>query len=182
MVACARCTRATDPNLLRDDLENVPQPGWVGPNYAATRLLLVGQNPGTPKTFASVDPPYTAALRVVRDARSPESFDRLVNVMRPLLPQWPVSRHFPLAEAGLNPNRRLAEACVAAHFKTWLRELAPQAVIFLGVQASTAGGAAVAQTGIPFAVMNRQRSLSTAERIANREQVVRFVQQHCRAG
>jgi hypothetical protein len=26
------------------------------------------------------------------------------------------------------------------------------------------------------------RSLSTAERIANREQVVRFVQQHCRAG
>lgn len=46
IVGCRRCSVIEWPNLLRDEGENVLQPGYVGARYCATRLLLVGQNPG----------------------------------------------------------------------------------------------------------------------------------------
>src|SRR5450759_2416045 len=46
IVGCRRCSVIEWPNLLRDEGENILQPGYVGARYCATRLLLVGQNPG----------------------------------------------------------------------------------------------------------------------------------------
>lgn len=202
VVACTRCTLATDPKLLRDDLENVPQPGWVGPNFHQVRLLLVGQNPAVPGALEASDRPYTQALRHLRDHPDEQRYGELVQVLRPFIPRWPVHSHyFPLEACGLTlediaycnvvrcrtlgnskPGVRLSANCIDAHFTTWLRELRPRAVVFVGKAPADWAGPATAALGIPFKFMNRLRSLSTAERAENREEVVRFVKQHCRPG
>lgn len=45
IINCERCNPLTISMLLRDKLENLPQPGYIGSNYKSTRLLLIGQNP-----------------------------------------------------------------------------------------------------------------------------------------
>jgi hypothetical protein len=65
VISCTRCSDATDRRLLRDAMENVPQPGFIGDNYWRCRVLLVAQNPGTAKSRQALkeDMPHTAALR-----------------------------------------------------------------------------------------------------------------------
>ena len=84
VVACTKCTRWTATQLLRDDEENVPQPGYIGARYANTRVMLVGQNPGVPNilALAVADRPYTQALRDLRDLPSEENYANLQNVLR----------------------------------------------------------------------------------------------------
>lgn len=195
VIACSRCSAASDRHLLRDELENVPQPGYIGDHYDGSRVLLVGQNPGTPKSLAMEDLPYTAALRVLRDDATPERYASLVSVLRDFIPQWPVhGNYFPLTECGLTlsdiaycnivrcrtsgdkaPGRATVDQCLAAHFSRWLELLAPRVVIFIGKWASERGAAIVESTGIPFAFVNRQRSLSSEARARNRADVVALV-------
>ena len=69
VIKCTKCTRATDKNLLRDAVENVPQPGYIGARYTRAGLLLVGQNPAVPPAnLVAMDKNYTAKLRAVREA------------------------------------------------------------------------------------------------------------------
>jgi uracil-DNA glycosylase len=195
VIACTRCTCSTDRNLLRDESENVPQPGYIGENYKNTRVLLVGQNPGTPKSLAAKDLSYTAALRSLRDAPTSESYEHLEAVLASFIPQWPVhGNYFPLRECGLTlndiaycnavrcrtrddraPNKLLTSTCISHHFIRWLELLQPRVVVFIGKWAAQQGGAYVAAAGIPYAYMNRQRSLSSNERTENRESVVQLV-------
>lgn len=195
VIGCDHCSSTTDRNLLRDDVENVPQPGWVGGNYERTRLLLVGQNPGTPKSLAAADLPYTKALRDLRDNTTDFQYQDLVAVLRSFIPQWPVhGNYFPLAESGLtlediaycnivrcrtqadtSPGAKLVANCVSQHFSRWLELLKPQAVVFIGKWAAERGGTVVEAAGIPYRFMNRQRSLSSIERTENRNAVVQFV-------
>lgn len=195
VVACERCSTSDHRSLLRDHVENVPQPGWVGSNYARTRVLLVGQNPGTPKSLAANDFEYTRALRDLRDNTSEQQYQELVCVLRDFIPQWPVhGNYFPLSESGLTlediaycnivrcrtvadsaPGSALVSNCLSEHFSRWLDLLQPIAVVFIGKWASERGGPVVAVAGIPYQFMNRQRSLSSAERVENRNAVVQFV-------
>ena len=63
VVRCEKCSSETDPNLLRDCGENVPQPGYIGVGYQRSKLLLVGQNPAVPPAKLELaDKGYTAAL------------------------------------------------------------------------------------------------------------------------
>lgn len=199
VVACKRCTLETAPNLLRDDNENVPQPGYIGPQYRKARVLLVGQNPGTPKSLAIPDRPYTAALRLLRDEPTPQRYRELDAVIRKFIPQWPVHRnHFPLCESGLllediaycnivrcrtvidsKPGKVLSARCICEHFIRWLNLLEPNVVVFVGKWAWEQGRSAVQAKGIPCAYMNRQRSLSPTERKKNRDSVVALVRK-CR--
>jgi hypothetical protein len=90
--------------LLRDEGENIPQPGYVGIRYWTKRVLLVGQNPAVPpEPLAAEDRPYTNALRTVRNAPTPESYDQLHSILRDFIPRWPVhGSYFPLTECGLD--------------------------------------------------------------------------------
>ena len=198
VVACTKCTEATDRNLLRDAAENVPQPGYVGAGYWKARVLLVGQNPGTPKAREAKDRPYTAALRVLRDEPTPERYSELVMVLREFIPRWPITNnYFPLAECDLSlediaycnvircrtaddkkPTDDLAGQCVKEHFVRWLRNLAPNVVVFIGKWACEQGRREVASLNIPCSYMNRQRSLSSADRSANRAEVTALVRKH----
>lgn len=196
VIACDRCSTVTDRRLLRDDCENVPQPGYVGRNYPAARVLLVGQNPGTPKTLADQDRPYTAALRALRDDPVPERYSELSSILQGFIPKWPVhGNYFPLAECGLSlddiaycnvvrcrtsgdaaPGQATVNRCVATHFTGWVEFLAPRVVVFVGKWAHERASGIVEGLGIPCAFMNRQRSLSSAARVENRNEVVQLVQ------
>lgn len=204
IISCDRCTSATDPNLLRDGGENVPQPGYIGPRYRTSRVLLVGQNPAVdqnpaiPKSLTESDRIYTAALRILRDDPTVQRYKELSAVLRTFIPKWPIhGNYFPLEESGLSledigyfnivrcrtssnatPNDSLATKCVDAHFIRWLELLAPKVVVFVGKWAWKQGRSAVISKGIPCAFVNRQRSLSQAERMANRAEVAELVRQH----
>ena len=204
IISCDRCTSATDPNLLRDNGENVPQPGYIGPRYRKSRVLLVGQNPAVdlspaiPKSLTESDRIYTAALRILRDEPTVQRYKELSAVLRTFIPKWPIhGNYFPLDESGLSledigyfnivrcrtssnaaPNDCLATKCIGAHFVRWLELLAPKVVVFVGKWAWRKGSSAVSAKGIPCAFMNRQRSLSCTERAENRAQVVALVRQH----
>ena len=73
------------------------------------------------------------------------------------------------------PGNSMTANCMSEHFERWLQLLNPRVVVFIGKWAHDRGAAAVARLGIPFEFMNRQRSLSSAERVANRERVVVLV-------
>jgi uracil-DNA glycosylase len=151
VIACNACTRATDGNLLRDAEENVPQPGYVGTRYWTRRVLLVGQNPGTPKTLEVQDRPYTLALRRLRDTPTEAIYKELNSVLQQFIPQWPVGNYFPLEESSLTlediayfnlvrcrtrgdakPGINTVTNCLRAHFGRWLDQLSPRVVVFIG--------------------------------------------------
>ncbi len=195
VISCAACSRATDSNILRDADENIPQPGYFGENYWKRRVALVGQNPATPKTLERQNRPYTAALRGLRDTPNEVKYQELHTVLQTFIPQWPVhGNYFPLAECGLSlediayfnvvrcrtgrdarPGINSVNSCLQNHFGRWLDNLAPRVVVFIGKWAADRASQEVERRGIPFAFMNRQRSLSSSERSQNRRAVVQLV-------
>ena len=201
IIQCQACSSALDRSLLRDELENVPQPGWVGANYESSRLLLVGQNPGTPKSLETADLPYTEALRALAANPSNAQYVALADVLRSFIPQWPVhGSYFPLSEANLTLEdiaycnvvrcRTIADTrpgvgttcnCLTTHFTHWLALLQPRAVVFIGKWASEHAAHVVAAAGIPHMFMNRQRSLASNARAENRDEAIRFVRKHSAA-
>ena len=195
VIACQQCTVHTSLKLLRDNLENVPQPGFVGSNYIHKRVVLVGQNPGIcPPWLAERDAVYTAALRAVRDEPNAETMKALERVLSRFVPEWPVYRnYFPLSECGLTlsdtaylnvvrcrtqgnsvPGRFVINNCLH-HFRHWIEVLQPNVVVFIGKWAFDKAGHIPNQLGIPCDFMNRERSLSSTERIENRNRVVAMV-------
>jgi hypothetical protein len=77
IIQCDKCTPSIHAKLLRDDMENIPQPGYIGPDYWKNRILLIGQNPGTPKSLANEDLLYTSALRTLRESPTAENYSKL---------------------------------------------------------------------------------------------------------
>jgi len=195
VIGCAKCSKATDPNLIRDSNENVPQPGYIGAHYKQTGLLLVCQNPYVPNhNLAAQDREYTAALRALRDARTKAQYADLQVILDRFIPKWPVQNsYFPLMECGLTlkdivylnlvrcrtgiyaPNADTVEKCRRTHFEPWLDKLNPICVVFIGIWACERGRNAVAARGVPYAVIDRNRSLNSAQRNANRSEVAALV-------
>jgi len=105
VVSCSKCTTQTCKNLLRDDNENVPQPGFIGRSYDQKRVLLAGQNPAITKSAKALaaDMPYTAALRQIRDKPTKSNLVSLLALTRDFMPSWRVHQdYFPLRECGLS--------------------------------------------------------------------------------
>ena len=196
VISCERCDKRRSNNILRDARENVPQPGFIGSRYEKFRILLVGQNPAVPPSrLAADDQEYTAALRRVRDDATAESMGSLQEVLLRFVPSWPVhGNYFPLYESGLTleeiaycniircrtvenarPSSGLASTCIDTHFGRWLDLLTPRAIVFIGKWAHDRGEAAARNRSIPVTFMNRERSLSSAARAENRDQVAEFV-------
>jgi hypothetical protein len=196
VVSCSSCVAFRTGGLLRDDEENVPQPGYIGIRYWAKRVLLVGQNPAVaPDRLAAEDRPYIAGLRKLRDEPTPENFALLHSILTKFIPRWPIhGGYFPLTECGLDldeiaycnlvrcrtvenraPAQRVANNCSEIHFDRWLELLQPCVVVFIGKWAHDRGMPRVTCRRIPFAFMNRQRSLSTEDRLRNRNTVVELV-------
>lgn len=193
VIACAACDH--DCNIFRDTEENVPQPGYVGPNYWNRRVLLIGQNPGTPKTLAEQDKQYTHALRQLVQVPSQENFEKLSIILKHFIPKWPVhGNYFPLQEAGLSlddiayfnvvrcrtlsdarPSGHSVKNCLSSHFTRWLDLLSPKVVVFIGKWARDQAAIEVQRRNIPFAFMNRQRSLSSEKRIENKYAVIQLL-------
>jgi hypothetical protein len=140
VVSCESCPSTG--KLLRDRLENVPQPGFTGSNYSKSRVLLTGQNPGVPPPrMLDADKRYTAALRALRDRPSTERQREFDAIVREFVPTWPVhGAYFPLQECGLTlddiaycnvvrcrtvgnatPSESVARECVMRHFERWAR-------------------------------------------------------------
>jgi len=196
IISCARCDKSTCMKILRDSTENVPQPGFIGTGFQEKRILIVGQNPGIPNDrLAPNDRNYTRSLRRLRDQKTEESWTQLQNELMEFVPSWPVhGSYFPLQESGLSlhdiaycnivrcrtegnaqPSARMSSGC-AHHFTRWLDLLKPRAVVFIGKWAHDHGAHFVHERQIPFDFMNRERSLSSAGRIYNRQRVVAFIQ------
>jgi hypothetical protein len=68
----------------------------------------------------------------------------------------------------------MTTTCVR-HFGRWLELLQPCVVVFIGKWAHDRGMQEVQSRGIPFAFINRQRSLSTEDRTRNRKRVVETI-------
>lgn len=198
IITCANCTRSTCRHILRNRDENIPQPGYIGARYVESLVLLVGQNPGTPKSLEVQDRPYTASLRALRDTPTPQRYAELSAVLKHFIPQWPVTnKYFPLSECKLSledisycnvircrtdsdrkPNQLLAQECIKEHFVNWLHMLSPNVVIFIGKWAWEQGHNAVDELGIPCLYMNRQRNLPADKRAANRNEVAALVRKY----
>jgi uracil-DNA glycosylase len=195
VINCSRCNSATSAKLLRDEQENVPQPGFVGANYYRKRVALAGQNPGLcPPRLAIRDARYTAALRAVRDRPSPETMAELNQVLLDFVPEWPVAgNYFPLRECNLQldeiayfnvvrcrttgnsvPGSYVVSNCLS-HFERWLDQLKPRVLVFIGKWGHDAAAELATSRRIPVTFMNRDRSLSSYERSRNRQEVVDLV-------
>ncbi len=190
VISCVKCTKATDANLLRDDGENVPQPGYIGAGYERTKLLLVGQNPAIPPAnLQQRDERYTAALRVLRNAPTIQHYAALQLILDDYIPDWPVhGQHFPLEDCHLkvvdiaycnlvrcrmirndqgkyeSPNICIATECRRTHFAPWLDMLKPKCVVFVGLWACRRGRTACHERGIPHTAVNRDWSLTPEEK------------------
>ena len=92
VISCDYCARNNYPKLLRDDSLNLPQPGYIGSNYENTRVLLVGQNPGSPSDPSAHDREFTEAQMALRDKADVRSLTRHKSVLDRIMPKWAVVR------------------------------------------------------------------------------------------
>lgn len=197
VISCTHCTPAIDRNLLRDNERNVPHPGYIGPRYNESGVLLVGRNPAMPDDrLAEAEHQYTAALHALRDAPT-QRYHKLIDfLLNDFIPRTRTYRHFPLEEICLSlqdiafcnivrcrtnnnpPNESLTERCVNKHFVRWLDLLEPRVVVFIGKWALDHGKKLVDSKGIPCDFINCRRNLTNAEVRENKAQVGAFVKRH----
>ena len=182
--------------LLRDKLENLPQPGYIGSNYKSTRLLLIGQNPAIcPLTKKIKDLIYMTALSCLAKNQTRENYEKLYRILLDFIPEWPVQRnYFPLEECGLNlediaycnvvrcrtvnnrkPNVTLTHNCIKEHLFGFIDLVDPLVIVFIGKWAHDQLSPYLKNKGIPLAYMNRDRSLPGGKRDANRREVIKTV-------
>jgi uracil-DNA glycosylase len=210
VIGCTACSStATDPHLLRDQNENVPQPGYIGPRYEQTRLLLVGQNPAQPPSGLVVrDRTYTGALRALLGTQTWEAYGNLVSLMPDYMRDWPIyDEFFSLEECGLDvteiaycnvvrcrtekngngywaPNSKVVEAC-RPHLLRWIRLLRPTAVILIG-KWSADNLSQYLPPDMPRIVMRRRSKerntyMTTEEKACQRRSAADFVQKYIRS-
>ena len=195
VVSCNVCDTFTSSMLLRDDKENIPQPGFIGNNYEKSRILLVGQNPGVaPDSRRERDKVYLQSLRSLASERDSQAYQDFYDIVIDFVPEWPVNRnYFPLEDCGLSlddiaycnvvrcrtlknatPSKTLVGNCTKNHFLRFVKAIEPKVVIFIGKWAHD-NAAHLLPKGIKSSYMNRMRSLSNVERQQNRAEVVGMV-------
>jgi uracil-DNA glycosylase len=195
VISCTACDAFTSKKLLRDQCDNIPQPGYIGKNYHRTGLLLVGQNPGVaPEHMLERDRVYTQSLRSLGDEKSTAAYSRFYDTVVDFVPDWPVNRsYFPLEACGFDiediaycnvvrcrtvdnaaPSKGLINNCIEKHFIDLVKTIDPKVVIFIGKWAHDQAAHLLPEQ-VRYAYMNRMRSLSSLERQNNRSDVVALV-------
>jgi hypothetical protein len=155
--------------------------------------LLIVQNPGVDTVgLAARDRVYTAALWQLAENPSAAAYVSLCTIMEDHVPSWPVhGSYFPLRECRITlqdiaycnavrcrtirnspPSTRQTNNCISTHVRRWLDILKTRAGVFIDKWASDQCRTVTDELSIPWAFMNRQRSLSGFERYRNRQEVV----------
>jgi uracil-DNA glycosylase len=198
VIACEQCDNSTSKKIQRDELENIPQPGFVGKSYWNNRVLLIGQNPGVaPDRFYERDQRYTKALRDFEEEGSLSAYQRLYDELMEFVPDWPVQKnYFPLAECGFDlhdiaycnrvrcrtsnntcPAQRLVRNC-SNHLLEIVDVLKPRVIVFIGKWAYMQSFELLSDLNIKLTYMNRSRSLNTAQRKENQKTVVELIKKN----
>lgn len=196
VVRCSTCSECGVPRILRDNDFNVPQPGYVGEHYEKVRVMFIGQNPGvSPEWAYKEDRRLADALGALARQPSPGTYRGLCSVLESFMHSWSITQNYlPLKACGLalediaylNVARcrtsgnagvpaLMASNCIRLHLERWLDVLQPRVVVFLGKWAHDQAAPLVRARDIPYQFINRQRSLSTAERERNKADVARLV-------
>jgi hypothetical protein len=149
-------------------------------------VLFIGQNPGVRRpgsTQVAADVEYINALRDVKDSAS---LAHLLDVMHRSMQAFVMYKQYIPKElfediAIINAIRcRTEDNSVPAplaiencrrHLNAWLDRLKPRAVVFNGMWAQRTIGQVIANRGLPFETINRQRSLSAEARHRQQERV-----------
>jgi len=190
-----RCTACPTLVVRRDAFEDVPQPGFVGARYAASRVLVVGQNPGQPTpALDQQDRVYTTLLRGLRDDPSQESLQTYQRYAIQFAAEFPILRKYPVISAcGLDLDDiaycnlvrcrsrerghtvAVARTCAMRHFARWLDALEPRFVVFIGKWPWEQGQGELGKRRIPSAFINCRQGLSKSEIQADVDRVGRLV-------
>ena len=195
VINCRLCERLCDHKLLLDEEFNLPQPGYVGEDYIKSKVLLIGQNPGvSTSSQTNNDLIYSKALARLKNP-SEKAMNELQLILNKIIPSWPVTgNYFPLEECNLKlndiayfnlvrcrtkdnatPSKKMTQMCTVQHFEHWLDFLKPKVVVCIGKWAHDQISDILDHRGIAHDFVNRWRSLSTASRIENKQQVVAVV-------
>jgi uracil-DNA glycosylase len=180
------CVRCPINSIKRDQKYNIPQPGWVGRNYAG--IMFVGQNPGEGRTPPTEpDRIYLDALREVKDIESLNSMhDRLKEATESFV--YYKSFHFNTdienvayinavrcrTTGNAAPHKDVQQKC-RRHFLSWVNCLKPKAVIYLGLFAEKATGDLLKRLDIEYQAISRQRSLSSDVRAKQHQAAVELI-------
>lgn len=196
IVGCDYCERHRYPKLLRDQEFNVPQPGYIGPNYNKSKVLLVGQNPGVSQNrFNRQDKEFSNTLNAVSEHPTRRNMVATQKMLERIIPSWPVTgNYFPLARIPLQlkdiayinvvrcrtnentaPSKKIVDACIQNHFIHWIEWLNPDVVVCIGKWAHDQVATILGSKAIPHGFVNRRRSLSTFERQDNMDNIVNLV-------
>lgn len=192
-----KCQTCQNSFILRDQSENIPQPGYIGKNYQQYRILLVGQNPGIcPPSMKSRDSVYMKALIELGENPTFLNYEKLYQILQDFIPDWPVNRnYFPLEECGLGlediaycnvvrcrtdknktPSQKITENCINEHLFKFVEAIDPQVIIFIGKWAYLQTNTLLKDRPSKMVFLNRDRSLSATERSANKQAVIEVVQ------
>jgi uracil-DNA glycosylase len=196
VISCETCLKSGFTKILKDNTENLPQPGYVGSNYFKKRILLIGQNPGACSAEKrKTDRPYMDALRNFTPGSTEDDLETLLNLISEYIPTWPVHGvYFPLEECGLtlediayfnlvrcrttgnaSPSKGIAINCRNKHFNRWIDFLNPSVVVCVGKYAYDHISHDLTLKNIPCDYIDRNRSLNTEKRNINRTQVANLV-------
>ena len=182
-----RCERCPVSAVKRDPKYNIPQPGWVGRDYAG--VMFVGQNPGegnTPPTRP--DQTYLDALRKVSDIQTLNFMHDQLKAATDTFVYYR-SFHFDTnieqvayinavrcrTRGNAAPDETVRQQC-RKHFLSWVRCLQPSAVVYLGLYAERATGDLLNRLGIEYRSISRQRSLPAEQRKSQHEAAVQLIE------
>jgi uracil-DNA glycosylase len=188
------CTTCPESEVHRDNSFNLPQPGFIGKNYAAHRVILLGQNPGaSPERFSAEDKLYADLLLKLHKSQDIAAYFELYIFLAAFMRRWQVEKYFPLAESGLSlediayfnlvrcrtrsnavPSTNVTRACTR-HALSWIQMLSPKVVVCIGKYSYDNISAELARAGIPCCFINRARNLNNSERHADRSYAASLV-------
>ena len=198
IINCRQCSGIN--NILCDDNFNLPQPGYVGKNYAQKRVLLIAQNPGDcqpgHKLFDQAQT-YARIIKQFSDDIDKKQFDLLNDFLAKFIPTWPLFNKIPLNEAGITINDiayinlihcrtfqnksvpvKCARNCIETHFMNTLNVLKPNVVISLGKWANDRVSNILTEANIPHSYINRLRNLSSEKREVNKKEVISLIKEY----
>lgn len=191
VVGCERCSLN---DVHRDTFFNLPQPGFIGKNYAKHRLVLIGQNPGaSPERFADKDKLYADLLLKLRKEQSSAAYSTLYAFLLDFMEKWQVTKYFPIDECNLGlediayfnlvrcrtrnnaaPSRNVTQSCMQ-HSLNWIEMLSPRVVVCIGKHSYDRISYELEKRGIPCCFTNRIRSLDNSARQIDRNNAATFV-------
>ena len=192
VIGCERCSAA---DVQRDAFFNLPQPGFIGKNYAAHKVIFIGQNPGTsPDHFAAEDKLYADLLLKLRQEQDSAAYSELYEFLQDFMQKWQVNKsYFPLDECGLRlediayfnlvrcrtrgnavPIRNVTSTCMN-HFLNWIKILSPAVIVCIGKNPYDGISQELEKRGIPCYFINRAHNRSNSERQINRNNAGNFV-------